>query len=79
LFGDAGIINLNETYESFELADLRADAGLGLALTVKRFWKLEKVKPLVIRADFPLVVNRIPATESQYVGFRWLLGIERSF
>lgn len=79
LFGDAGIINLNEAYESFELADLRADAGLGLALTVKRFWKLEKVKPLVIRADFPLVVNRIPATESQYVGFRWLLGIERSF
>ena len=79
VFADVGIINLNEAYESFELSDLRADAGLGFALTIKRFFKLEKVKPLVLRADFPLVVNRIPSTESQFANFRWVLGIERSF
>lgn len=79
LFADAGIISLNREYEDFELSDLRADAGLGLALTVKRIWKIERMKPLVIRADFPFVVNRIPAGETDFANFRWVLGVERSF
>ncbi len=79
LFGDAGVL-----IEDFEQLDylqemLRLDAGLGAAFTIKKFWVLEKVKPLTIRADFPLFVNRIPAGQTDYLAFRWLIGIERSF
>ncbi len=79
LFGDIGVINYNASGEDLKLADLRADAGVGAALTVKKWGPLQTVQPLVIRFDMPLFLNRIPAVESDYIAFRWMIGVSRAF
>ncbi len=79
LFGDAGVINYNTIYEDWLFTNLRADAGVGAALTIKRFGNLQTVDPLTIRVDFPLVLNSIPYLDSDYFQFRWLIGISRAF
>ena len=73
LFGDAGWLRNGNLTTGF-----RADAGIGLASTLL-FKKYNNVKPLVLRADFPLFVNRIPASEQDYFAFRYVLGISRAF
>jgi aminopeptidase N len=78
-FGDAGVINDNIVGESFSLSDLRADAGLGIALTIKKFGPLQTVKPFTLRFDAPLVLNRPPADDPDYVKFRWVVGVGRIF
>lgn len=79
LFADAGIINYNEPDEALLFDKLRADAGAGIALTIKKFWQFENVKPFTIRFDMPFFLNTPPATESDFVKFRWLVGIGKSF
>ncbi|MBL4578560.1 MAG: hypothetical protein JKX74_08810, partial [Flavobacteriales bacterium] len=79
LFADMGIINYNNTSESLAFADLRADAGLGFALTIKKWGVIEEVEPLVIRFDMPFFLNRTPSTDPDFVQFRWILGINRAF
>ncbi len=79
LFGDAGVMNKNINGKAFDFATLRADAGLGTALTIKKFGPLQKVKPLTLRFDMPFFVNAIPANETNYFAFRWLVGVSRSF
>ena len=79
LFGDAGVINYNHSNEVIAYDDLRADAGLGLTFTIKRWGALQNVKPLTIRFDMPFFLNSTPATDPDYVQFRWVLGINRSF
>jgi hypothetical protein len=80
LFGDIGVINYNTTgEESLRLSDLRADAGVGTALTIKRFPPLQLVKPLTIRFDMPLFLNRTPYISPDYVQFRWVIGVSRAF
>ncbi|MBT5976578.1 MAG: M1 family peptidase, partial [Flavobacteriales bacterium] len=78
LFADAGIININRNDESLEWAKVRMDAGFGSTLEIKRWGKLNDWKPLKIRLDFPLFLNRVPAGED-YVQFRWLIGFDRAF
>lgn len=57
-----------------------ADAGLGAALTIKRWGNLYNAKPLTIRADFPLWVSRTATLEdSQNFKFRWMIGVNRAF
>jgi len=73
LFGDAGWLRNGNLTTGF-----RADAGIGLASTLL-FKKYNNVLPLVLRADFPLFVNRIPASEQDYFAFRYVLGISRAF
>lgn len=73
LFGDAGWLSNGNLTSGF-----RADAGIGLASTL-RFSNYIVIKPIVIRADFPLFVNRIPARENGYFAFRYVLGISRAF
>ena len=81
LFSDAGIItnqtlnkrNLNSTF-----SELRVDAGIGFIYSFKNFKPLEKVKPLVIRLDLPLFLNRPPATD-EFVQMRWIVGINKLF
>ena len=73
LFGDVGAINYNTTFENLAFADIRADAGVGTALTIRRWGKLQKVNPLTLRFDMPLFLNRIPSTETNYIAFRWLV------
>jgi len=79
LFGDIGVLNYNYPMEKLRFGNIRSDAGVGTALTIKKWGVLQKVDPLTIRFDMPLFLNRIPATETEYVKFRWILGISRAF
>jgi hypothetical protein len=79
LFADAGVISSNGPSEDFALSDLRSDAGIGTAFTIKRWGPLEAVKPLTVRFDFPLFLSRPPALEDQFLKFRWVMGISRTF
>jgi aminopeptidase N len=78
-FGDIGAINFNYTNESLAMGPIRMDAGLGMALTIKRFPPLQTCKPLTIRFDVPLFVNRAPNVSPDNVAFRWVIGINRAF
>lgn len=79
-FADAGFMDISDTKSSsIILDDLRADAGLGLALHIKKFGVLQNVKPLTIRFDMPFFVNRIPAINDDYFAFRWMVGVNRAF
>jgi hypothetical protein len=79
LFADAGIIQTNYNYEAVAFSDVMVDAGPGAALTINKFWKFQNLKPLTIRADFPIFINRLPAAEQDYVQFRWMIGVSRAF
>ena len=79
LFGDIGAINFNLQTEKLAMSDFRADAGVGAALTIKRFPPLQTVKPLTIRFDVPLFLNSTPYTNSNYVQMRFVVGINRAF
>lgn len=79
LFSDVGMINSNLPGEKLSLTDLRADAGVGAAFTIKRFPPLQMVKPLTIRFDMPFFLNRIPAVDQDYFQFRWVIGVNRAF
>jgi hypothetical protein len=79
LFADAGVINYDVEGERLTFSDLRSDAGIGLALTIKKFGPLQTVKPFTIRIDFPFALNRPPAAEPEYVKYRWVVGIGRTF
>jgi aminopeptidase N len=80
LFGDAGVINYNKMDESvLKISDLRADAGVGFAFTIKKFGVLQTVDPLTFRFDMPLFLSKIPATDEDYLGLRFIFGISRAF
>jgi hypothetical protein len=55
------------------------DAGVGTALTIKKFGPFQNIQPLTIRFDMPLFITRIPAVQTDYIAFRWLLGVSRAF
>lgn len=87
-FADAGMIelsnapNLNNYWNVVPTtmwSDLRVDAGLGMALTIKRWGKFSKAKPLTVRVDVPAFLNRPPYANPQYVAFRYVVGINRTF
>ncbi|NNF01546.1 MAG: hypothetical protein HKN22_02585, partial [Bacteroidia bacterium] len=79
VFADAGVINVNNVNEDLEFSAVRADAGAGIALTIKKFGPLQKVKPFTVRIDFPFVINRTPNVSPDYADFRWVVGVGRSF
>jgi aminopeptidase N len=60
-------------------SDIRVDAGLGFALTAKKFVWFDKAKPLTIRFDMPFLVNRPSFVNQDYAAFRYVVGINRSF
>lgn len=78
LFGDAGIINANAPGEDLVFSNFRADAGIGGNIEIKRFGKFNDLKPLTIRVDLPLFLNR-PGPDDDYFAFRFLLGISKAF
>jgi len=89
-FADAGVMELGSydvaagqpAYEAApadRLSDLRVDAGLGAALTIKKWGPFEKARPLTLRFDMPVFLNRPPYGEPQYLGARWLIGVSRAF
>lgn len=79
LFGDAGIINRSLTYEPLSFTEPLIDAGAGFTISIQKWWKLQTVKPLVIRCDFPVFLNRLPYAEKDYLQFRWMIGVNRAF
>ncbi len=60
-FADAGIIKyearISNNIFGYHWSDVRADAGLGAALTIKKWGRLATCEPITIRADFPFWVN----------------------
>jgi aminopeptidase N len=79
LFVDAGIINYYNSKSEMKFGFPRIDAGVGTALTIKRWGVLQMVDPLTIRFDMPLFLNRIPAVDDSHFKFRWVIGISRAF
>ena len=82
LFGDVGMMGYRiqrNGEDQLRLARPRADAGAGVAFTIKRFGPLTNIKPLTIRFDMPLLLSSLPATEADHFGFRYVVGIGRSF
>jgi len=82
LFGDMGVINLTPIVpenQFLEFSSLRADAGVGVALTIQRWGPLQLIKPLTIRFDMPLFLNEPAATDKNFVQWRWVIGIGRCF
>lgn len=93
-FADAGIMELSTygqtappgvwkfyyaTTPANTASDLRLDAGIGAAFTIREWGPFEKAKPLTLRFDMPLVLNRPAYGAPQYLAARWLLGISRAF
>jgi hypothetical protein len=80
LFGDAGIINYSPAGSKIlKMSDVRIDAGVGVALTIKKFGVLQTVNPLTIRFDMPFFLNRIPATDKEFIQYRFVVAISRAF
>ena len=86
-FGDVGVMQLSSFSGSNFYAisptgkwsDVRMDAGLGTAFTIKNWGVFDKAKPLTLRIDFPLFLNRAPYSNPQYFTFRYVVGINRAF
>ena len=83
LFADAGVINTTEINSKNirnAFSDVRADAGIGFALTLKKWGDLQMVKPLTIRLDFPMYLNTIPnVDDDNFQTNRFVMGIGRTF
>ncbi len=87
VFGDAGIMELsNYSLPPFYnirptnmWSDVRVDAGLGFAFTVKSWGVFEKAKPLTLRIDLPFFLNRPAFNNAQYATVRYVIGINRTF
>lgn len=90
-FADAGVMELSQytltgnpdnyllTTPAGKLSDVRVDAGLGAAVTIRKWGPFEKARPLTLRFDMPLFLSRPPYGAPQYWGARWLFGISRAF
>jgi hypothetical protein len=86
LFADAGVLsNQFKAGEYGLLADKKVtsnvlvSSGVGAALTIKRWGKLDEIKPLTLRFDAPLFLSNTPFVDGQYVRFRWVVGVSRAF
>jgi len=87
LFGDAGVISRSIlNYTNIPTLDpvkqwskVRMDAGVGVALTIKKLGPLEKFTPFVIRFDMPLFLSSPPYAKPEYFAWRWVVGVNRAF
>ncbi|MFN4123533.1 MAG: M1 family aminopeptidase [Flavobacteriales bacterium] len=79
LFGDAGFLRSGYNFQLLSFSNFRMNAGVGTALTIKKFGPLQGVKPLILRFDMPLFLNRTPEVSPEFVQFRWVFGIGRAF
>ncbi|MCC6186401.1 MAG: hypothetical protein IT256_04540, partial [Chitinophagaceae bacterium] len=88
LFADAGVMQLSRydsiaTYWNAQptnmMSDLRVDAGIGAAFTIRKWGAFDKAQPLTIRFDMPLFLNRPPYANPQFFNLRYVLGVSRCF
>lgn len=74
------IATIANSYSGKQKAEkLYADAGFGIALTIKRFAFLQNIKPLTLRFDMPFITSQPTDASGKKVQFRWLIGINRCF
>ena len=79
LFADAGIVQINKL-KSYDILNLvKSDAGIGTALSIKKFGPMQSIQPLTIRFDVPLFLSATPNTAPKFVQFRWVIGINKAF
>lgn len=86
-FADAGVMELSyysgtDIYTlspASKMSDLRMDAGIGTAFTIKKWGAFDKARPLTIRFDMPFFINRAPYSHPEYTAFRYVVGINRTF
>ena len=87
-FGDAGVMELsdfstaniyNATPNATYWSNVHVDAGVGFAFTIKNWGVFDKAKPLTIRLDLPIFLNRPPYSNDQYATFRYVVGVNRAF
>jgi aminopeptidase N len=87
LFGDIGIMEMSNFFmPSFQhiipsnmWSNVHADAGAGLAFTIKHWGVFDKARPLTLRIDFPVFLNRPAYGNNQYMTFRYVVGVNRAF
>ena len=83
LFGDVGSMGYRYVNDNgnqvLAMAAPRADAGAGVALTIKRWGPLVDIKPFTIRFDMPLWLSNLPASETDHFAFRYVVGVGRTF
>ena len=79
VFMDAGIIDNNNNDGKFLSSNLYMDAGFGFTLEISKLWdRAIDAKPLVLRMDFPIFLNRPP--DDNYTSLnRFVFGINRAF
>jgi hypothetical protein len=87
-FGDAGVMELSNytlpnyyaiTPNTAYWSNVHVDAGVGVAFTIKNWGVFEKAKPLTIRLDLPVFLNRPPYSNDQYATVRYVIGVGRAF
>ncbi len=86
LFADGGVItrgelnaaDITEMNPTTQWAKFRMDAGVGVAMTIKKWGVFDKAKPLTIRFDMPFFLSAPPFGQ-EYTDFRWVIGVNRAF
>ena len=79
LFGDAGILDSGIKGDKPQFERIRISSGFGTAWTIKRWGPFAMEKPLTLRFDMPLFLNRTPDVSPDYLQFRWVVGVNRAF
>jgi hypothetical protein len=86
LFGDIGVLQNQFDQSEYGLASktttatsVMASAGAGVAFTIKKWFNYDEVKPFTLRFDMPLFLNSTPFVDGEYMKFRWVVGVNRSF
>jgi hypothetical protein len=86
LFADIGFIHNEFKAGEFGLlsnkgvtSNLLMSAGNGFNILIKKWGKLDELKPLGIRIDMPWLINNTPFVDGNYFRYRWLIGVNRCF
>lgn len=86
LFGDMGVLQTKFKAGEYGFAKnttvattVMASAGAGVAFTIKRWLNYDEVRPFTVRFDMPLFLNNTPFVDGEYMKFRWVVGVNRSF
>jgi len=79
LFMDMGVMDQNYQDNDLSFSSIHMDAGIGFTLELSRLWDSNiDAEPLILRLDFPLILNKPPAGED-YLDFRCVFGLNRAF
>jgi aminopeptidase N len=87
-FGDAGVMELSNfslpnyytiAPSGYLWSNVHVDAGVGMAFTIRKWWFFDNARPLTLRLDLPVFLNRPPYSNDQYATLRYVIGVNRAF